>query len=279
MESDPMAQSKRFRFFSALGHHASILWTNLPWQFTHPDKVEVTGGGHIAPDEPDEPVEVQDYQACVRGAGDGLTTLLLLDPRKATAEEYKKFLAHFTTQCQLVAWWWGGHANMAPAAMPPNAGLVLPAHDAVQEHAAVMRRHVAAPFMGLDLKVLQGEATHLGYVRKMELTTGALMKSLERVDAWESGSIVQRLRPIWEEAYPVVRKLGNLEDALSPLNKLFAGAAELAVETKTKIAAALLRRGGTPSAGTPPGTGGEAPGTGTPAPAAPGSTTDKKPTT
>jgi hypothetical protein len=59
MERDPMAQSKRFRFFSALGHHASILWTNLPWQFTHPDKVEVTavsqgpgqGGRGGQPDE------------------------------------------------------------------------------------------------------------------------------------------------------------------------------------------------------------------------------------
>jgi hypothetical protein len=269
-----MSVHRLFRYFSDAGRGASILWTNMPWHAEPPEKVDVSRTGYLEPDEPDEPAEVLDYQACVRGAGDGVTTCLLVDPRKATAEDFEKFIRGWKQQCQLVAWWWGGYASVPRVVQPQSSALVLDAHDAVQENAPDIRRQVAAPFRGLDLKQMQVDATHLKYVRKMKVTTGILTTSLDRTDAWEAQGLMQRLRPIYEDAWPVVSKLEHLAAPLEPLRKLFAGAAELAVETKAKIAAALGRHPGTaagpqggPPAGGVPGSGESgAPSGGTPAP-------------
>jgi hypothetical protein len=218
---------------------------------------------------------VQDYQACVRGSCDGVVTFLLSDPGGDTVEVYEKAFRQWLMLGQLMAWRCGGHENLPQAAQPQNSALVLQAHDAVQKYAPDIKNNVAAPFRGLDLKVLQQDAYRLGFVRSMKQAQQVFTESLDRVDAWTAQSISQRLRPIYEYAWPVVGKLPYLSEPLSPLHKLFAGAAEEGVETKAKIAQALARQkgpaGGTPPAGTGTGESG-APAGGTPAAGTPPAT-------
>lgn len=259
-----MSLHRFLRFMSHTGHRSNIFWTNMPGQEVRPEKVEVGPGGYLDPEEPGVPTEVMDFQAVVRGAGDGITTFLLLDRGKAAPEDWEKFIKNYNMQNQIVAWVLGGY-QVPRVRYPVNSEMVLPAHDAVQKTGPEVRRLVAAPFIGLDLNQLKNDATHLGYVQRVKLSVLGLWDSLDRVDACESQSIAQRLRPIWEDAWSIVSRLPQLVQPLAPLNKLFAGAAEKGVETRSKIDAALGRQGGaSPGPGTPPAVppaGGPAPGT------------------
>ena len=80
-----------------------------------------------------------------------------------------------------------------PAALLPEGWpgrraheLFTAAHDALQENAVDLKSKVKAPFVGLDLRKLAVDATHLKFIRKMKLAHGIYAESLDRVDAWLS---------------------------------------------------------------------------------------------